>query len=65
MEAQHATFVVRVSRDDTGGIHGVVICVRTGARTLFAGVDEAGAVLGRAIERETRRPADQFGDRTV
>jgi hypothetical protein len=51
----HASFVVRVSGDEIGGVTGVVICVRTGERTAFRGAQEAGLVLARAIAKATRR----------
>jgi ABC-type uncharacterized transport system ATPase subunit len=50
----YATFVVRVSRDDANGVSGVVICVRSGERLAFRGVDGAGRVLAQAIARETQ-----------
>ena len=52
MAASHAAFVVRVVADDTGGVRGVVICVRTGERMAFRGVSDAAEVLMRAIASE-------------
>jgi len=52
-----ATFVVRVAFDDSGEVTGVLICVRSGERTAFWGVDQAGVVLRRAIEKEIRGSA--------
>jgi hypothetical protein len=52
VDARNAAFVVRVSCDDTGGVHGVVICVRTGERIAFRGAHDAGLVLVRAIAKE-------------
>jgi hypothetical protein len=50
--ARHATFVVRVSRDDADQVTGVVICVRTGERLVFRDVGDVGLVLIRAIADE-------------
>jgi hypothetical protein len=48
----HSTYVVRVSRDDTGSIRGVVVRVATGERLPFAGVNDAGPLLQKLIEAD-------------
>ena len=45
----HATYVVRVSRDESGGIRGVVVRVASGQRLPFAGVGGAGPLLRELI----------------
>jgi hypothetical protein len=46
----HASYVVRVSRDDTGAICGVVVRVATGQRLPFADASGAGPLLRELIE---------------
>ncbi len=45
----HATYVVRVSRDDGGEIRGVVVQVATGQRLPFAGAAGAGPLLEKLM----------------
>src|SRR5215471_9664096 len=47
-----SSFIVRIDRDDTGGVSGVIERVRTGAKEAFHGVDQIGAVLARMVEAE-------------
>jgi hypothetical protein len=48
----HASYVVRVSRDDTGAIRGVVVRVATGQRLPFADASGAGPLLRELIEQD-------------
>ncbi len=45
-------FIVRVERDTSGGVRGVIERVRTGTKETFSGVDAIGALIGRMIEIE-------------
>ena len=47
------TFVVRLSRDETGHIRGVVERVRTGEKARFDALDALVEVIGRMVARET------------
>ena len=48
-------FVVRIERDDSGAVRGVIERVRTGTKEPFSGIDAIGALIGRMVENE---PAD-------
>jgi hypothetical protein len=62
-EGQHlrgfrrSTFIVRVDRDDQGGISGVIERVRTGAKEAFRGVEAISGVIARMVEAEGVPPA--------
>jgi hypothetical protein len=60
----HATYVVRVSRDDRGGIRGVVVQVATGRRLPFTDAAGAGPLLRELIEGDlgTAAPEARSGD---
>jgi hypothetical protein len=58
----HATYVVRVSRDDAGGIRGVVVRVATGERLPFVDISHAGALLRELIEADVSLPCPRIVD---
>jgi hypothetical protein len=45
LNRNYVSYVVRVSRDDAGAIHGVVVRVTTGERVGFHGLDGVGQLL--------------------
>ena len=51
----HGSYVVRVSRDNTGNIRGVVVRVATGERLGFADIDHAVTLLRELIEKDFPR----------
>jgi hypothetical protein len=53
----HSTDVVRVSRDGTGGIRGVVVGVATGERLPFADLTRTGPLLPESIEASLPSPS--------
>jgi hypothetical protein len=60
----HVTYVVRVSRDDRGGIRGVVVQVATGQRLPFSGAAGGGPLLQELIagDLDTAAPEARSGD---
>jgi hypothetical protein len=46
-----ATFIVRISHDDTESIGGVVEWVRTGERIRFHGLAAISEIIARMVER--------------
>ncbi len=50
-ETRRRLFVVSVSEDESGAVHGVVEAVRTGRKERFQGVDTLGAVVGALFRR--------------
>ena len=44
-------FIVSVSEDATGGLHGLVETVRTGRKERFQGLETLGPVIGAMFER--------------
>lgn len=48
-----ATFIVRLMRDDTGTVRGVVERARTGAKERFEGYEALGAVIARMLDGES------------
>jgi hypothetical protein len=51
-EGYQAVFIVRLARDPTGRVTGVVERVRTGEKERVAAVEEIGPVLAAMLERE-------------
>jgi hypothetical protein len=50
MEPPYATFIVRVFRDDTGRLAGIVERVRTGERARFRTAGGIGRVVTRMVQ---------------
>jgi len=51
-ERHQAVFIVRLARDPTGRVTGVVERVRTGKKERVAAVEEIGSILAEMLERE-------------
>jgi hypothetical protein len=51
-ETHLAVFIVRLARDPTGRVTGVVERVRTGEKERFAEVEEIGSILAEMLGRE-------------
>ena len=51
-ETHLAVFIVRLARDPTGRVTGVVERVRTGKKERVAAVEEIGSILAEMLERE-------------
>lgn len=49
------TFILRLSRDETGRVCGVVERVRNGEKERFYGVEEISALIARMVGTETRQ----------
>lgn len=47
--AARASFIVRISRDETGGVSGVIENVRTGEKERVHGTDGIGPVIARMV----------------
>jgi hypothetical protein len=50
-ETCHAVFIVRLARDPTGRVTGVVERVRTGEKQRVAAVEEIGSILATMLTR--------------
>ena len=55
-EVHQVVFIVRLARDRTGRMTGVVERVRTGEKERVATVEEIGQVLAAMLEREKAAP---------
>jgi hypothetical protein len=55
-EVHQAVFIVRLTRDPTGRVTGVVERVRTGEKERVAAVEEIGQVLAAMLGREEAAP---------
>jgi hypothetical protein len=51
-ETHQAVFIVRLARDPTGRVTGVVERVRTGEKERVAAVEEIGSILAEMLGRE-------------
>jgi len=52
----HATFIVRLDRDDRGRITGVVERVRTGEKTWVESLGRVGEILAAMLARDEIEP---------
>lgn len=55
-EVHQAVFIVRLARDPTGRVTGLVERVRTGEKERVAAVEEIGQVLAAMLGREEAAP---------
>ncbi len=51
-ETHQAVFIVRLARDPTGRVTGVVERVRTGEKERVSAVEEIGSILAAMLARE-------------
>lgn len=61
-EQHSATFIVRLARDPTGRLTGVVERVRTGEKERVAAVEEIGSILAAMLARDESLPQDTEGE---
>jgi hypothetical protein len=54
---ERATFIVRVSLDESGALHGVVERVATGLKQRFHDAREIGRIIGEIVTAEKGRRA--------
>jgi hypothetical protein len=55
---RRSTFVVRVDRDASGNVSGVIERVRTGEKEGFRGLEAIGGLIARMVEAEDGTPDD-------